>query len=56
MVISQQYVQLLDEEIAEPGECIAGENYIFQQDNASIHTARVVEEFFSSRNVCSYLV
>lgn len=44
------YVDLLDR-ILEKAEEICGENLIYQQDNAVVLTAKVVNIFFKDRNV-----
>lgn len=41
-----QYREMLEYALDEFGEIPAGENFIFQQDNAPIHTARTVREWF----------
>lgn len=48
---SQKYIDLLDDALINYGDDIGGPNYIFQQDNASIHASRATKEFLSSRNI-----
>uniref|UniRef100_A0A0K8U0P5 Transposable element Tc3 transposase n=1 Tax=Bactrocera latifrons TaxID=174628 RepID=A0A0K8U0P5_BACLA len=40
------YVKLLDEVLIEFGEKLYGDSWIFQQDNAPTHNARITKEFF----------
>ena len=46
-------MELLNEVLIEYGEKIGGENYIFQQDGASIHSAKYTKEWLKKKNIDS---
>lgn len=48
---SENYLRIIDEQLSEHGNNIAGEQYIFQQDNAKVHIAKRVQQYFSDRNI-----
>lgn len=48
---SNDYLKLVDEEVIHSTNDRFGNNYIFQQDNAAIHTARKVKEYFERNSV-----
>jgi hypothetical protein len=48
---SQDYVRVLENHLLPVGEQICGPNWIFQQDNASIHTSRFTKNWFEANNV-----
>lgn len=48
---SPDYIKLIDDQIRTHAARIAGENFVFQQDNAAVHTARIVTEYFASKNI-----
>lgn len=41
---SKNYLELLEFVLEEFGEKMAGQDFIFQQDNAAVHTAKIVKE------------
>ncbi len=43
---SADYIQVLTEYLLPAGEEIGGEEWLFQQDNASIHTSAMTREWF----------
>jgi transposase len=45
------YQTMLEEYLLPKGVEIGGQNWMFQQDNASIHNAKSTKEWFTSRNV-----
>lgn len=45
------YIELLEAMMIEKEEELCGENFIFQQDNASIHSARTAKDFFREQNI-----
>ncbi|CAK9806981.1 Transposable element Tc3 transposase [Anthophora quadrimaculata] len=45
------YRNLIQNQIAKYATHIAREDFIFQQDNAAVHTAKVVKEYFSKENI-----
>ena len=45
------YVKLLNEEITANGKQFSGKAFIFQYDNASVHTAKVVTKYFQTSNI-----
>lgn len=47
---SAKYIQLIDEQLSKHATRIAGSTFIFQQDNASIHTAKCVTSYIKSKN------
>jgi len=48
---STNYIELLDSELIRFGESMPNEEWIFQQDNASIHNAKATKEWFSAKNI-----
>lgn len=48
---SSNYVELLEVSLVEHTEELMGPEFIFQQDNASIHTSRVTMDFLRERNI-----
>lgn len=45
------YIQLLERHLLPHGQRIGGRNWVFQQDNAAIHTARVTKDWFARHQV-----
>lgn len=45
------YCELLEKYLLPSGERCAGENYVFQHDNASIHRAKVTKEWLEAQNI-----
>ena len=45
------YIQMLEAALLPVGETLGGPGWIFQQDNASIHKAKVTMTFFADRGV-----
>ena len=50
----QKYVETLETHLLPFAERIAGENWQFQQDYSSIHTSKVVQEWFTLKNIESF--
>ncbi|CAK9809220.1 Transposable element Tc3 transposase [Anthophora quadrimaculata] len=50
-VNSEKYIKLIDDQLSKHATRIAGCTFIFQQDNAAIHTARCVKAYFNSKHV-----
>ena len=48
---SVRYINLIKEQINNHAVRISGPDYIFQQDNASIHTSRLVQSYFNENNI-----
>lgn len=48
---SVNYIKLIDEQLAKYGTQIGGQNYIFQHDNAAVHTVKLVKGYFSEHNI-----
>lgn len=48
---SKKYLDLIASEITQPARENTNLPLIFQQDNAAVHTARIVKKFFSDNNV-----
>jgi transposase len=48
---SSSYIQLLDEQLRRHGTRIAGRNFVFQQDNAAVHSAHIVKQYFHDRGI-----
>ena len=47
-----RYVQILDEAcLFEEGSRLCGQDFVFQQDNAPIHTARATTEYFHAMGI-----
>lgn len=47
----KRYLELLKEHLEPQANNLVGPDFIFQQDNASIHTAKVVEKWFEAKNI-----
>ena len=47
---SADYIKILEDHLLPFGEAYYGNNFIFQQDNASIHTSKLTKTFFQNRN------
>ena len=45
------YVELLDQELGVMNDKLGDGSWIFQQDNAPIHTAKIAKEWFTNKNV-----
>ena len=45
------YIEMLEISLVEYGEELMGENFVFQQDNASIHAAKVTKCWLQERNI-----
>ena len=50
-VDSQQYVNVLKKQLPSAGKKIGGKNWIFQQDNASIHTSNFTLEWLKTKKI-----
>ncbi|CAH2092976.1 unnamed protein product [Euphydryas editha] len=48
---SKRYIEVINEQITSHATRIAGNNFIFQQDNASVHRAQVVKDYFAEKNI-----
>lgn len=48
---AEAYEKLLEDTILEAGPALAGDNWLFQQDNAAIHTAKRVKHWFERQNI-----
>ena len=48
---SDRYINLIKEQINNHAERIFGPDYIFQQDNASVHISRLVQSYFNENNI-----
>ncbi|CAK9833057.1 Transposable element Tc3 transposase [Anthophora retusa] len=48
---SKKYLEMIDQQINAYATRIAGDKFIFQHDNAAVHTAKVVKAYFSSKNI-----
>ncbi|XP_043599237.1 tyrosine-protein kinase receptor ver-4-like, partial [Bombus pyrosoma] len=48
---SVRYINLIKEQINNHAERISGTDYILQQDNASVHTSRLVQSYFNENNI-----
>jgi len=48
---AQNYVELLESVLVQFGEDKFGDTWIFQQDNAPIHTARLTKAFFKESQI-----
>ena len=46
-----KYVELFDQELRVMNDKFGDSSWIFQQDNAPIHTAKIVKEWFTNKNV-----
>jgi len=51
--VSTKYpkVQLISEQIERHATRISGEMFTFQQDNAAVHSAKVVKSYFTANNI-----
>ena len=50
-VSAKMYKEILGKIFSAYGQVMAGEEWIFQQDNAPIHTAKVVQDWFREKNI-----
>lgn len=50
-VDSEQYVDVLKNHLLRAGKKICGKNWIFQQDNASVHTSKLTLDWLKSKKV-----
>ena len=50
-VTSAKYTRLLSPCLKRDGEKLVGQNFVFQQDNAPVHTAKATKRWFASRNI-----
>ena len=48
---SEKYIELLEDVLLECCDDIGGENFIFQQDGASIHASKTTTEWLKSKNI-----
>jgi hypothetical protein len=48
---SADYIRVLTDHLLPIGEAIGGQNWIFQQDNAPIHTSGMTRNWFQANNV-----
>lgn len=48
---SAGYLSLMKDQIQTYSRKIAGRKYLFQQDNAAVHTARIVKDYFRTENI-----
>ncbi|KAK2586497.1 hypothetical protein KPH14_011395 [Odynerus spinipes] len=48
---SDKYLKLISEQMTTHAARISGEKFIFQQDNAAVHTAKIVKSFFNTNNI-----
>ena len=48
---SVRYINLIKKQINNHAERISESDYIFQQDNASVHTSRLVQSYFNENNI-----
>lgn len=48
---AQLYCNVLDQVMIPSARALYGDNFIFQQDNAPIHTARIVQQFIRDHNI-----
>lgn len=46
-----KYIEILEEQLTLHASTIACENYIFQHDNAAVHTAKRIKKYFEDRNI-----
>ena len=46
-----RYINLIKEQINNHAERISGPDYIFEQDNAPVHTSRLVQSHFNENNI-----
>lgn len=50
-MIAENYVELLENVLIDFAETNYGNNFVFQQDNAPIHKARLTKQFFEDKNI-----
>ena len=50
-ITSQVYLKLMQEVIIPEGKRLIGNDFILQQDNAPIHTAKIVMKFITDSNI-----
>ena len=43
------YIAMLEETLVDYGDCCAGDNWVFQQDNAPMHSFRKTKEWLASK-------
>lgn len=48
---SVQYINVIKEQINNYAERISGRDFTFQQDNASVHTSRLIQSYFNENNI-----
>ena len=48
---SADYIKVIENHLPPFGEAYYGNNFILQQDNASIHTSKLTKTFFKSKNL-----
>ena len=48
---SVRYINLIKKQINNHAERISESDYIFQQDNTSVHTSRLVQSYFNENNI-----
>ena len=51
---SVRYINLIEEQINNHAERTSGPDYIFQQDNAPVHTLRLVQSYFNENNISNF--
>ena len=45
------YINLIEEQINNYAERVPGSDYIFQQNNAPVHTSRLIQSYFSESDI-----
>ena len=50
-IIKIRYINIIKEQINNHADSISGPDYIFQQDNASVHTSRLIQSYFNENNI-----
>jgi len=50
-ITSQVYLKLMQKVIIPEGKRLIGDDFILQQDNAPIHTAKIVKRFITDSNI-----
>ena len=48
---SVRYINIIKEQVNNHAERISGPDYIFQQDNVSVYTSRLVQSYFNENNI-----
>lgn len=48
---SPDYMKLINEEITLHARRISGEKFIFQQDNAAVHTVKILKNYFDTHDI-----